>query len=172
MLYKISFSNGNFQDCVFTGELNGNSYVNEPCLDGSSGVISAPGGNDWIFSSGVYYLTVSQPSLENKFTIVNNSNDTVEVYYENDKSEYGNTFISGGSSATITIDAQYPYYARYNSGGNSNSHWFNGVYQGSSFDGSIGYYDGNIQPPNAVGSITEWQFYNNDYGTLTITYSK
>lgn len=117
-------------------------------------------------------ITVEEGSLQNQIRIVNNSSDTVEIYYEEDKSEYGNTFISGGSTQTITIDSQYPYYLRYDNGGSTNTHTFNGTYQGNSYSGNIGYYDGNIQPPEAVGSATEWNFYNNDGGTLTISGSQ
>lgn len=104
------------------------------------------------------------------FTIVNNSINTVEIYYEVDKEERGNTFVYGGSTETISINAEYPYYIRYESGGSTNTHTFTGTYQGTTETNlQVGYYDANIQPPNAVGSNTEWSFYSGDNGTLTIS---
>lgn len=108
-------------------------------------------------------------SAGNQFTIVNNSSNDVEIYYEDDKEEKGNTTVQAGATVRVTIDAQYPYYIRYESGGSTNSHNFNGTYGGSSVNTTVGYYDGNIQPPEATGSATEWSFTSGDGGTLTIS---
>ncbi len=122
---------------------------------------------------GLRCCSKKKPKLREELRIINNSNSRVEIYYEEDKTEYGNTIISIGGSATISLNIEYPYAIRYlDSSGESNTHTFNGTYQGNSYSGNIGYYDWNIQAPNAVGSDTEWQFYNDDGGTLTISGSQ
>ena len=170
--YRISFSSGNFQNCVFTGVLGNDSYVSEPCVDGGSGVISAPDSHSWQFTSGVYYLTVQQPSVGETLEIVNQSSEDVEIYYENDKTEYGNTTVTSGSSDTISLNVQYPYYIRYLSGGSDNRHSFEGTYQGvSGYATDVYYYDGNICPP-LQETNTEWSFQSGDGGTLLIRDAK
>lgn len=107
--------------------------------------------------------------LTNKIRIVNNSSETVEMYYEVEKEEYGNTTVAPNSTEDITIDSTNSYYIRYTEGGSSNVVMFNGKYGGSDIEASLTYYDGNICPPNAIGSSTEWVFNEGDGGTITVT---
>lgn len=116
----------------------------------------------------VYAEEASGDSL----TIVNESSEEVEIYYEIDKEEQGNTFIPAGSSNTISLDVQYPYYIRYSEGGSDNRHNFAGTYQGvSGYDTEVYYYDGNICPP-LQESQTEWSFQSGDGGTLLVRDAK
>ena len=115
-------------------------------------------------------ITVEASSqTSNQITIVNNSSVDAEIYYEDDQEEAGNTSIQAGATVRVFIDAQYPYYIRMESGGSGNDYAFEGTYAGNSFDGDLGFYDGNVQPPEATGSATEWQFSDGDNGTITIT---
>ena len=106
--------------------------------------------------------------------IVNNCSNDVEIYYEIDKEEYGNTIVSGGSTQDITITQfgwDTPYYIRYvNGDGEYNSHIFSGTYQETvETNLSLNYYDGNILQPNESKTDTRWVFSEGDGGTLTIT---
>ena len=104
--------------------------------------------------------------------IDNQSSEEVEIYYEVDKSEYGNTFVSANSSETISINTNYEYFIRYSSGGSDNRHTFSGTYDGvSGYETEVYYYDGNICPPQET-TMTNWCFVTSDCGTLLIRDAK
>ncbi len=110
-------------------------------------------------------------SQGNVLKIVNNSSNDVEIYYEIDKTEHGNTTVAAGSTVDVNLvyfGDEGGYYIRYLSGGNNNAHHFSGTYRGNSETVEIGFYDGNICPPGSY-SITQWDFLEGDGGTLTIT---
>ena len=105
-----------------------------------------------------------------ELTIVNNSSNDVEIYYDEDKEEKGNTTIQAGATLKVYPDEPFPYFIRYSEGGSTNSHTFNGTYKGETeTNTTVNYYDGNVQPPQAIGSDTEWNFSEGDSGTLTIS---
>ena len=133
-------------------------------------------GDQTITVTGNVTITTTAVAVQptgNQLTIVNNSSNDVEIYYEEDKEEYGNTTIMGGATVTITIEHfswDTPYFIRYASGGSTNSHVFTGVYQGvTETNLEVGYYDGNILPPNESKTDTRWVFESGDGGTLTIS---
>ena len=115
-------------------------------------------------------ITVEASSSQDGFTIVNGSADDVEIYYEVDKEEYGNTTVQAGATVRIYPETSGTdgYYIRYLSGGSTNTHNFEGIYGGNEFDGTVNYYDGNICPPNE-DTLTQWDFLEGDGGTLTIS---
>ena len=123
-------------------------------------------------SNVTLFPVYAEEASGNSFTIDNQSSEDVEIYYEMDKEEYGNTTIAAGTSNTISLDVQYPYYIRYSSGGSDNRHNFNGTYQGvSGYDTEVYYYDGNICPPQET-TLTDWSFQSGDGGTLLIRDAK
>ena len=112
------------------------------------------------------------PSGVGVLRVVNNSSDEIEVFYEIDKETYGNTYIAGGTTKNISltpVGEGVAYFVRYVSGGETNTHNFNGVYRGNSVNTSLTYYDGNICAP--IENYPEWHFIEGDEGTLTVSSS-
>lgn len=149
-------------------EVSGYTYSPSGALTTSDNTITI----SYLGMTTTVSVTVSEQQATETLEIVNESSEDVEIYYEDDKEEYGNTTVSAGSSQTISIDTQYPYYIRYSEGGSDNRHNFEGTYQGvSGYNTEVYYYDGKICPPQEV-SKTEWTFYSGDSGTLLIRDAK